>query len=325
MAAKKAHPDITPQELYELSTNMGNYLHVLRGEFAKKMTHPLIQPFFTAKSTALRNGFNLWLGKGGPAPGRDAAAARVARSLANGAANALGVWMLANKAITGMWPWEDERSELFKIAVPEGWQEHPLGQRLWPKEGQQAYISTDMFYPLVGRAARASGMTDAYNTVMKGGNAGQATEAATRGMRNAALDLATGPVPEAAWHTFGAEPYVIADDKAGGTKMLQYQPRSADLLAELGSGGEYDPKNIEPGLWRGVGRRATGTAIGLNPMIGDAAEDVHEAFVEDSGGQSEAGDISLRALAWMLRYATLGGIAGQRDVDAMKKRLAKEQ
>lgn len=251
--AKQMDPDASGRDLHLFVNQLGTYVHDLQSAVVRKSKGSGLAPFSEAGTRMIQNGVNAWLGTS-PMP-KSGASLRVWQQLTGGGIATVALWMVAQKAITGKWPWEDKRSKLFEIPVPDEWRRSKLGEMLWGKDAKTGYIRFVFFNPLAGRGARALGVQDAVSTAMQGGDAAQAFDAGLKDIANTAAHPFLGPVPRGIWVGItGTEPYVtgIEDEKG------QLEPDFYPLVRTRGL--------------KSIPARAGAAVAELNAFYGDVAK-----------------------------------------------------
>jgi hypothetical protein len=234
--AKQINPEASGPQLHMFVNQLGTYVHALDSELVRGAKESGLSPFATAGTTMLRNGINAWLGTG-PMP-KGGIGLRLWQQLTGGGAGLVALWALSYKAYTGKWPWEDKRAKLLQIPVNDKDRHSAPGQALWGKDNKTGYINFSFFNPLVGRGARALGITGAANNAEQGGKWWQQLESAEKDMVNSYAHPFLGPLPRAAVVGLtGVEPYLtgLRDDRA------QLSPQ---FYPSIRGGGSSVPKRI---------------------------------------------------------------------------------
>jgi N12 class adenine-specific DNA methylase len=246
---------------------LGNYTPELWSEIERALKEWGIAPFFTAGSTALANGVNAWTGLG-PMP-KGWRALRLMYLLTAGALGLLAFWVIASKLLTGKYPTEDRRAKLFQLPVGGGngpldkYRYSKLGRALWGDGPETGYLSFNAFNPLVGRGARALGLTGAFETRQLGGNFGQQLEAAQRDSLNALVHPGLGPVPRSVFTgVFLKETYLTSFRDQAGRLNPQFFP-------------SVDPNT--PAGWPTMGARMRAAGMELNSFFGDVGQTLGES------------------------------------------------
>lgn len=286
--ANTINPNATSQEVYKFVNQLGNYTEALQGHLERALKRTGFSRFVTAGSTMLRNGIDAWLGVGsGSGPGGTFGGSkwnRVAQMLSGGAIGVIAAWIIAYKAMTGKWPWEDSRATLGKIPAPKELRNSKVGRALWGHNSKVGYLNFFGFAsPLVSRGARALGIDGAFNTAREGGNWKQVAEASKRDVANSLIHPVAGPAARfATVLATGKQPYLVGDSDQGGSKLLTVLPKKSNIGAEIPAA----LKQINS-FYGNVG-----AATGFEPNPGNekatAEEVVMKAIIEMTGLTSPA-------------------------------------
>ena len=291
--ATALNPDVSDSQLALWVNQLGQYVESLQGAVVRSVKRTGLAPFAEAGVQMSTNGVNAWTGRGPmPEGGMKGEALRAYRMLTMGAIGAVALWIMAQKAYTGKFPWEDKRSRLFEIPVNPEDRYSKLGRMRWGNGPETGYINTTFFNPLLMRGARATGIKGAADTLMEGGQAWQAWEAAERDILNTWSHPFMGPIPRAAFVGLtGDEPYLtsLRDDRA------RYAP-------------QLMPAVKNPHGAAGTGKRALAAARELNPTlfdVGNAGVTTLEHFYGDPSWNSGLGHSTDKGDEWFQMVTNL--------------------
>jgi hypothetical protein len=222
---------------------VGRYVSGLESSFVRFMKQSGAGPTATAATTMASNAARYWLHPS---------------AFIRGAGLAVASWVIAHKAITGKYPWEDHNSRFGYIPF------HHQGKTYYGD-----YLST--VNTLYARGARITGVASAYNARVKGAKPGQVLDAAATGPINAGLHLAFGG-PAASTIFRGAtlqQPYVTHVVSKSGKPSLGMIPAVRNVGngvgARLGAHGLAAAESLSPMVsmaeqGAGVGSEGQGTA-----------------------------------------------------------------
>ena len=236
--SKELAPNATVAERAQFTNQLGNYVSALQGPIERALKSS-VAPFYTAGSAMYRNGLNAVLGTG-PMPG-NRFEYRVAQQLSGGMVGFAAVWVIAHKATTGKWPWDDPKSKFGQLPIPDSVRRSAGGKALFGPGTDTGYVNLALFNPILMRGARALGLSGAYNARAIGGDASRMIESAIKDMGNSVIEPATtGPIVKAGTIlATGNEPYVTSvnpfrmmpatDPKKHGAAMLAERSKEAVL------------------------------------------------------------------------------------------------
>lgn len=222
--AKSINPDATGPELHLFVNQLGTYVDALQSQLVRGARKSGLAPFAEAGKSMLVNGVNAWTGAG-PMP-KSGPGLRIWQQLTGGGLGTIALWMLAHKAYTGKYPWEDKRSKLLQIPANPGDRASKLGRALWGKGNDTGYINFGFFNPLVARGARVLGIKGAYDMQHLDGKWWQDLEAAQKDVANSFAHPFLGPIPRALFVGLsGDEPYLtgLRDDRAKFEPQLLHE------------------------------------------------------------------------------------------------------
>lgn len=236
-ASQLLDPKASVKDRVEFVNQLGQYTKALQGEVERAIKTTGLSPFYTAGSTMLRNGIANWTNSG-PKLGQRSAAAQVAHMLTKGAVGTVSLWALTYKSYTGKWPWEDSRSKLLQIPVNSKDRYSKVGKMMWGTGPEQGYLNFGFFNPLIGRGARALGVSGAYESHVLGGSKEQMADAAERDALNSFTHPIMGPVAKALFTgATGNEPYLtgLRDDRGKMAPQLWNVTHSGGVAARAGA------------------------------------------------------------------------------------------
>lgn len=222
--AKSINPDATGPELHLFVNQLGTYVDALQSQLVRGARKSGLAPFAEAGKSMLVNGVNAWTGAG-PMP-KSGPGLRIWQQLTGGGLGTVALWMLAHKAYTGKYPWEDKRSKLLQIPANPGHRSSKLGRALWGKGNDTGYINFGFFNPLAARGARALGIKGAADAAHLDGKWWQSLEAAQKDVANSFAHPFLGPIPRALFVGLtGDEPYLtgLRDDRARFEPQLLHE------------------------------------------------------------------------------------------------------
>jgi hypothetical protein len=250
--AKEIMPEAGPIEWADFVNQLGAYNTLLSSTIERTLKQGGIAPFYTAGSTMLRNGVNLWLGKT-RFPGLRSGTAKqkalwAAQQMSGGAAGALLTWAILHKTITaaddengeGTWPWEEKNSLLFMIPVPKSIQNSWLGDRIWGANSEQPYMNMAFFLAMPERGSRGIGLKGYADAKKLGASEGLAQSEGLKGMINSAIHpVASSPAVQTATQAvFGAAPTIAGlVNRQGQTRpeLLNINPTVGAGLSQVGA------------------------------------------------------------------------------------------
>ncbi len=296
--AKSLNPGATPQELYHFVNQLGNYVPDLQGEVERALKASGWSPFYTAGSTMIRNGINAWTGAG-PMP-KKGLALRIYQQLTGGAIMTLAIWAALYFYLTGKWPWNDKRAKLLKVPVGGGsgridpFRHSKYGNLLWGTGPEVGYIDFNFFNPMIGRGARALGISGAFETQRLGGSGPQMFEAALRDVLNSFAHPMLGPIARATFTgVSGREAYLTGLRDESGSKAPQFFPaynkkQKPGFLGGLlpGAFPNTQPRN-KPGFAAESGAQLGASLRELNAFYGNLGEAT--GFLGEDQGQKGNG------------------------------------
>ena len=194
--SKQIQPQASPEEHAKFINQLGNYVRGMQGEMERAVKESGLAPFYTAGSTMWRNGINAWLGTT-PMPKTGRArrmALRIGQLLSGGAIGVLTTWILAHKAYTGKWPWEDDRTRLLQIPLNPKDRASKAAQVIYGPGDRTAYVGFGFFNPIVERGARTLGVRGTYDVGMLTRRPGQAAEHGEKDVLNSLIHpFTSGP------------------------------------------------------------------------------------------------------------------------------------
>jgi N12 class adenine-specific DNA methylase/adenine-specific DNA methylase len=290
-AAKAINPQATGQEMFAFVNQLGNYTESLQGHVERALKSTGLSPFYTAGSTMLRNGIDTILGTGaGSGPG-GGWKNRLKQMLSGALPGLAALWVLTYKLMTGKYPWQDKDAQLLKIVAPDQLRRSKVGLALWghdmKKKGQ---INFSVLSPLVGRGARALGLSGAWNTHQAGGNAAQMVESSRNDVVNSLVHPLAGPVVRAGVVlSTGKQPYLI-HDRQGGSTMLPAVDKHAPIGSEFWSAAK------ELNSFYGNIAAATGLMSNEDPKA-TRDEQLLKAVLAMTGAFSGASNVNAAAAA----------------------------
>lgn len=239
-ASQLLDPKASVRDRVEFVNQLGQYTKALQGEVERAIKSTGLSPFYTAGSTMLRNGIANWTNTG-PKLGQRSAAAQVAHMLTKGAVGTVSLWALTYRSYTGKWPWEDPRSKLLQIPVNPSDRYSKVGKMMWGTGPEQGYLNFGFFNPLIGRGARALGVSGAYEAHVLGGTKEQMADAAERDVINSFSHPIMGPIAKALFTgATGNEPYLtgLRDDRGKMAPQFWNVTHSGGVAARAGAAGK---------------------------------------------------------------------------------------
>jgi hypothetical protein len=242
------------------------------------------------------------------------AALRIWHALAVGAIGSIAMWMLMSKLATGKLPTDDKRSKFMAIPVGSGngpidkYRHSKLGNALWGNNQDVGYLNLYAFNPLMRRGAMALGIPGAYETLILGGSAGQAAEAAEKDAMNTLMHPFAGPIPRAAFTgAFGKELYLTALRDRAGKLGPSFMPAI--------------PDKTKPGLPT-IWRQALASAEELN-AFGRTMADIAGINKDAAAKKKDEGNA---LLLWILNMSLLGtGMVGHESNPYARKKAIHQQ
>lgn len=226
---KAAYPKGTTSDLHHFVNQLANYTPEMRGPIENFLKKIGIGPFATAGMTRIVNSVNNWSGMG-PQTGQTLQS-KLFWWLMASAWIGLAAWIVAYKHLTGLFPWEDKRAQLFMLPVGgradklSHFRYSDVGKALWgngPEVGQLNFAWLDN--PLALRGARAMGIADAFKAHQLGANAGQISEAAEKGVLNSFAHPALGPATRAMFVGITGESPYVTSLRDRGRIGIQFYP-----------------------------------------------------------------------------------------------------
>jgi hypothetical protein len=255
--SKELAPNATLAERAQFTNQLGNYVSALQGPIERALKSS-VAPFYTAGSAMYRNGLNAVLGTG-PMPG-NRFEYRVAQQLSGGMVGFVAVWALANRAMTGQWPWDDQKSKFGQLPIPDSVRRSAGGKALFGPGTDTGYVNLALFNPILTRGARALGLSGAYNERAIGGDTSRMIESAIKDMGNSVIEPATtGPIVKAGTIlATGNEPYVTSVNPFRMMPATDPKKHGAAMLAERGKEAVLNMNNFfqNLGAATGFGHRA---------------------------------------------------------------------
>lgn len=239
-ASQLLDPKASVRDRVEFVNQLGQYTKALQGEVERAIKSTGLSPFYTAGSTMLRNGIANWTNTG-PKLGQRSAGAQVAHMLTKGAVGTVSLWALTYRSYTGKWPWQDPRSKLMQIPVNSGDRYSKVGKMMWGTGPEQGYLNFGFFNPLIGRGARALGVSGAYEAHVLGGTKEQMADAAERDVINSFSHPIMGPIAKALFTgATGNEPYLtgLRDDRGKMAPQFWNVTHSGGVAARAGAAGK---------------------------------------------------------------------------------------
>jgi len=230
---------LTGQARADFVNRLGAYNKALKGSIERTFGGSGVSPFVTAGKTMVGNGIRAWtLGGAMPessAPMAQRIAYRAAQQVSGGAVGFLTTWAVLNHALNGEWPWEDRRSRLGEIRIPD-----EVADRfpMIARDGNGArYIGLGFANPLAQRGASAFGLRAGYDTAQAGYDTAQAgglPSQVAESMAAQSLDtlghpLVSGPAFQGASALAGYEPYVTGFHDKEGRRGIQLMPATPDV------------------------------------------------------------------------------------------------
>lgn len=273
--AKTAMPNASITEQRKFINMLGNYNFETQGSIERFLKTYSISPFYTAGSTMWRTGIKATFGatplpSSGETPLRRASL-RIQTLLSGGIIGVLGMWVIAYRAYTGHWPWDDERMRLLQIPLNQKDRHRWLAQKVYGKGEQDAYVGFGFFSPLIERGLRSTGITAAVNAWSSGATKGQASEEWEREVFNSAI-----------------HPYVSGPAMSGGIVFAKgvhpYQSNTRDVTGRENDLFMPATRVTRPGLSKWTARSVEGVA-NLNSFYGDIARNI--GFVQEPLGMEE--------------------------------------
>jgi hypothetical protein len=299
-------PGASKEDRVQWNKQLPNYVRGLQGKIETTVKDSGLAPFYTAGSTVYRTGMRGLLAAT-PLPkglGARDVPFRLAQQLTGGVIGLAAAWALGNRATTGQWPWDDKRSRLFQIRLPDSIRHTPVIEEIYGKDGD-AYVDLANANPAVVRALKAFGIPKAYDVAQAGGSAGQAVEHGLVQATNTAMHpLTSSPLVRIPFNLAGVEPYITGprDDRGN------FRPLS-NLLPTI--------EKTEIG-WPTVGRIAGTTLLGTNSFFENIAESTGMAPKVKEDDSNQLVKMAINLVAPRL-------VGTPYDRDRMVVKLAKER
>ena len=247
---------MTPAERFEWTRQLGNYVYQLEGRIERAAKSTGLAPFYTAGRQMNWNGIAGMLSAGHLPVGKGMKAQVFNRyramMITSGTVGLVASWAVANKLYRGKWPWEDDESRLFQIAIkPEDRQTALMRAIFGDDLARTAWVNIGVLSPLIARGLRITGARGLIENQMKGMPPAKGVDQASIDILNGWLHPFLGPPARTATAALGFEP---------SFRSLTNMGHSQPLFRPTVRG------KVEPGL-AGWGQRGKQLLIQSNPIF----------------------------------------------------------
>jgi hypothetical protein len=218
--AERSGIEMTKSERFEFTRMLGNYVFELEGRIERAAKSTGLSPFYTAGRQMNMNGIAGMLGVGHLPVGEGMKAQTFNRyralQMTSGLVGLTATWAVANKLYRGKWPWEDDESRLFQIAIKPEDREGRLARAIWGDDlDRTGWVNLGFFSPLIARGLRVTGLRAQIENRMKGMPGWKAEEQSMLDTLNGWTHPFLGPPARMATAALGFEPYIQSMTTAG--------------------------------------------------------------------------------------------------------------
>lgn len=255
--AEKSGIEMTPNERFQFTRMLGNYVFETEGRIERGAKSTGMAPFYTAGRQMNWNGIAGMLSAGHLPVGEGLAKQTFNRYRAmqvmSGLTGLVATWAVVNKLYRDKWPWEDDESRLFQIAIKPEHRQTALARAIYGDNlDRTAWVNLGFTSPLIARGLRVTGLrSQIENRMMKGMPGWKADEQSMLDTLNGWTHPFLGPPARMAAAFFGTEPYVQSLTSAG---------RSTPTLKSIVRG------RVEKG-WPGRSKIAEAMLVQSNPIF----------------------------------------------------------
>ncbi len=254
--AEKSGITMTPEEKFQWTSQMGNYVYALEGRIERAAKASGFAPFFTAGRQMNVNALAALMPIG-KLPSSRMTASEVgqyrAMQMTSGLVGVTAAWAVMSKLYRGKWPWEDDKAKLFQIPLNDDDRNSVIGRKIWGDDvSRTGYVNIGFANPLMGRGLRITGLGQLGTGLLQGRDMNEIVDRGSVDVINGILHPVLGPPV----HTF-------MNALTGQEAYLQRMTRNGRPDIQLKSAFQGDAGH---GLAR-IGRNLAHAAVGANPIF----------------------------------------------------------